>query len=56
MMNANSNNGATNNTNNNNFGGNVIMMNGRVENLGAFAEAVKEALEVVYPDNQVRPA
>lgn len=54
MMNANSNNGATNNnTNNNNLGGNVIMMNGRIENLGAFAVAVKEALEVVYPDNQV---
>lgn len=29
------------------------MMNGRVENLGAFAVAVKEAIEVVYPDNQV---
>ena len=45
MMNNNFNNGAANNNNNELNGGKMIMVNGRVENLVAFGEVVKGAIE-----------
>ena len=53
MMNSNFNNGAANNNNNELNGGKMIMVNGRVENLVAFGEVVKGAIEELCTDCMV---
>lgn len=50
MMNNNFNNGAANNNNNELNGGKMIMVNGRVENLVAFGEVVKGAIDELCTD------
>lgn len=52
MMNNNFSNGANNNNNSIN-GGNVIMMNGRIETMDVFATTIIEALKKVYTDADV---
>ena len=53
MMNNNFNNGTANNNNNELNGGKMIMVNGRVENLVAFGEVVKGAIEELCTDCMV---